>query len=109
MSDVRLHEPKVAVQAAPSDAPSRQRQHRRRAIDANERDTSPGQGKRDAAGAATELEDGPAGVQGEIPPERHIAPAQRLRILPVIERGVVVPAFEAFHTEFKIQNAKCKL
>jgi hypothetical protein len=44
VSDIRLNEPKVLVQAAPNDAASRQRQHRRGAINADERDTSPGQG-----------------------------------------------------------------
>ena len=72
-------------------------QHRRRSIDADQRNTGARERKGDPAGAAAQLQHGAAGIQGEIPPERHVAAAQGLRILPVVERRVVVPAFVAFH------------
>ena len=52
--------------------------------------------QRDATRPATELQNTAAAVQREIPPEGHVALAERPRILPVVERRVVVPAFVAF-------------
>ena len=69
-------------------------------------DASPPERQRDAACAATELQDRATTVQRQIPPEGHVALAERPRIFPVIERRVVVPALvSVIHG---IQNAKGK-
>ena len=39
---------------------------------------------------------GPSASSGDAPPERHVAAAERPRVLPVVERRVLVPAFPAF-------------
>ena len=43
-----------------------------------------------------ELQHRAAGLQRQVAPERHVTPAERPRVLPVVERRVVVPAFVAF-------------
>ena len=53
-------------------------------------------GNRQPPGAAAELEHTAVLRGGEPLPERDVAPRQGLRILPVVERGVVVPALPAF-------------
>src|SRR5262245_24089357 len=78
----------------------REIEHRRGTIDTNELDSGAREGKRDAARTATQLQYLAAGVQGKVPPERYVAPPQRLRIFPVVERRVIVPAFMAFHHTF---------
>ena len=52
--------------------------------------------QRNAPGAAAKLEHRAVGVERDAAPERHVAPAERPRVLPVVERRVVVPAFPAF-------------
>ena len=42
------------------------------------------------------------GVQGDIAPERHILPAERARILPIVERRVFVPPFQPSLTYWRI-------
>ena len=73
-------------------------EHRRRAIDADEIDACARKGQRNATGAASELEHGAGRLCGDTRPERHVAAAQRSRILPVVERGVLVPPLPAFGT-----------
>ncbi len=75
-------------------------QHALRSIDAHERHARLAQRQRDPAGAASQFENRTAGLQREIPPEGHIAPSQRARVLPVIERRVVVPPFVTLHYAF---------
>jgi hypothetical protein len=70
------------------------REHRRRSIDADEIDAGFGERQADATGTATELEDRSAHVHREIAPERHVASAEGSRVLPVVERRVLIPAFE---------------
>src|SRR5690349_1025802 len=70
-------------------------EHRRRSIDADEIDAGPRQRQRDAAGSAAKLEDRPFCGQRDSAPERYVAPPQRARVLPVVERRVLVPAFPA--------------
>ena len=54
------------------------------------------QRQRDPAGAAAQLEDRAVGSGGDAAPERYVASAERLSVLPVIERRVLVPALPAF-------------
>src|SRR5205823_14199268 len=71
-------------------------QHRRRPIDADDVDARARERDRDASGTATELEYAAAGAGGETPPERNVAAAERLRVLPVVEARVLVPPFPPF-------------
>ena len=71
--------------------------HGTRPIDANERYARSPQGK-EMRPVPQPSSNAAATMAGEIPPERHIAFAERPRILPVIERRVVVPAFVASGT-----------
>ena len=96
MADVAADELHARLQPRAPDAPARARQHRRRPIDADERHAGAAERQRDAAGAAAELEHRPAGLQRQVAPERHVAPAERARVLPVVERRVLVPAFVTF-------------
>src|SRR5689334_25064056 len=73
--------------------------HRRRSIDADDIDVVFEKGQRDAAGAAAKLEDFAVGFGGQTLPEGDVAAAERLRVLPVVKRRVLVPALPAFsHT-----------
>ena len=67
-------------------------QHRLGAIDADESRAGPGDRQRDAAGAAPELQDRSRLCGGEPAPERDVPPRHGLRVLPVVERRVFVPA-----------------
>src|SRR5262245_8203671 len=71
-------------------------QHCRGPIDADDVRAGAGDGHGETAGAAPELEDSPVLRRGEALPEWHIAARERLRVLPVVERGIVVPALPAF-------------
>ena len=71
-------------------------EHRRGAIDADQTDAGPCERQRDPSRAASELEHRAVGLERDAAPERHVAPAERPRVLPVVERRVVVPAFPAF-------------
>ena len=97
MPDIGLNETQVPVKAAARDPLAGECEHRCRTIDADEIDAGARERQGDAARTAAELQHRTAGVQGQVPPERHITPAECLRILPVVERRVVVPAFVAFH------------
>src|SRR5687767_9461707 len=81
-------------------------QHRRRAIYPYEMDARPAERDGDATGAASELQHGTAGLGCEVPPERHVTPAERARVLPVVERRVLVPALVAFVTRFSVQRSR---
>src|SRR6185436_15631441 len=76
------------------------RQHRLGSIDADKTDTGAAERQRDAACAASQLENGTTCLQGEIPPEGNVTLAKRARVLPVVERGVLVPALVALHYAF---------
>ena len=88
------------------------RQHRRRPIDPDKRDTSTREWQRNATGSAPELEDEAFGPQSNAPPEWDVATTERLSVLPVVERSVLVPTFPAFagsHSskvqKFKVQGS----
>jgi hypothetical protein len=100
MPDVCLHQAQHPVEPVPGHPPPGEGQHRCRPIDANQRNAGAREREGDPAGAAAKLQDRTAGIQREIPPERYVAAAKGLRILPVVERRVVVPAFVAFHYDF---------
>ena len=65
-------------------------------IDADERYARSPQRQRDATRSATKLEDGTAAVKRNVSPEGHVALAECARILPVVERRVVVPPLMPF-------------
>src|SRR5204862_4541011 len=71
------------------------RQHFGGAIDANEAHTGFCHRKRNASGAATELEDGTILRAGKPLPESHVAARDGTGILPVVEGRVLVPALPA--------------
>src|SRR5207247_11100689 len=52
--------------------------------------------QRTPARPAPELEDRAVGLECNAAPERHVAPPKRPRVLPVVERRVVVPALPTF-------------
>ena len=96
MPDVAAHEANTALQSrAPYTLP-RPRQHCIRSIDANDVRASASEWKRNATRAAAKFQHAPTGIHREIAPERHVATAECSRVLPVVERRVVVPAFPAF-------------
>ena len=97
MPDVCLHESESALKTPSNESKTREIEHRRGSVDPHELDSGAREGKRDPAGAAAQFQHLAASVQGKIPPERHISPTQCLRILPVVERRVDIPAFVAFH------------
>jgi len=97
MPDVCLHESESALETPSNESETREIEHRRGSVDPHELDAGAREGKRDPASAATQFQHLPASVQGKIPPERHIAPTQCLRILPVVEGRVVIPALVTFH------------
>ena len=70
-------------------------EHFGRTIDADERNAGLDERHRDAPGAAAELEHRALGVERDAAPERHVATAERSRVLPVVERRVLVPALPA--------------
>ena len=72
-------------------------EHRFGSIDADKGDARLRQRNGDAAGAASELEDGAVLLQRKRAPERHVTPAERPRVLPIVEGRVVVPAFVSFN------------
>src|SRR5207249_1004980 len=71
-------------------------EHRRGAIETDQIDARPDERQRNPARPAPELEDRAVGLECNAAPERHVAPPKRPRVLPVVERRVVVPAFPAF-------------
>src|SRR6185503_19385934 len=78
-------------------------------IDAHDRDAGATERNRDAPGAAAKFEDRSVGLQCKVAPEGNVAPAERSRVLPVVERRVVVPAFVAFsqiNSQFPIPNSQ---
>src|SRR5688500_12497330 len=95
-SDVAPDEVDVAVQSGSPDTAAGLGEHRRRAIDPDETDARTADRNRDAAGAAAKLQHRAGGTRGKVPPEGHVAAAERSCVLPVVERRVVVPAFVAF-------------
>src|SRR5687767_1810497 len=68
-------------------------EHGGRTVDPDEGCADARDGDGDGAGAASELEGAAAARGGEPLPERHIAAPQRTRVLPVVERCVLLPAF----------------
>ena len=66
------------------------------AIDPDQGHARAGKRERHTTGPTTQFEDVPPGSERESRPERDIAASERLRVLPVVERCVVVPAFPAF-------------
>src|SRR5205814_3932430 len=71
-------------------------EHRRRAIDTNQTHARPYERQKNPARSASKLEDRSVGLEGDAAPERHVATPKRPRVLPVVERRVVVPALPAF-------------
>ncbi len=67
----------------------------RRSVDADDRYAGPCHRYGDAAGAAAELEDRALLRRRQTLPERDVPAGDRLRVLPVVERRVAVPAFPA--------------
>src|SRR6185295_7576991 len=100
VADITANELNTRGQTRTTRARSRPRQHLLGAIDTDE--PNPGAAKRqgNTARAAAQLEDGSTRLQREVPPEGHVATAQRTRVLPVIERRVVVPPLVALHYDF---------
>ena len=45
---------------------------------------------------------GPSRLRGDAAPERDVATAERLRVLPVVERRVLVPALPAFAFHWRV-------
>src|SRR5687767_7685794 len=70
-------------------------EHRRGAIDTDQADARPYERYGNAARPAAKFEDGATGLHRYPAPERHVAPAERPCVLPVVERRVVVPTFPA--------------
>jgi hypothetical protein len=85
----------VLLQPRTPDALPRAGEHGSGASDSDEPHARAPEGQRDAARAASELQHPAAGVERQVPPERDVAAAERARVLPVVERRVVVPAFPA--------------
>src|SRR5258705_13666365 len=71
-------------------------EHGLRSIDAYDRHTGPAERNRDAPGSAAKFEDLSARTQGKVAPEGNVAPAHRSRVLPIVERRVVVPTLVSF-------------
>ena len=91
------YQPHAITQARPSHALAGTKEHGTRAIDPHQRHAGPAERQRDAARAASELQHRTAGLLRQRAPERDIAPPERPRVLPVVERRIVVPAFPTFH------------
>src|ERR1700736_990474 len=67
-------------------------EHRRRPVDADEGRPGPRERQRETARSASKLEHQTASATGEVAPEGHVAPTLRSRVLPVVERRVLVPS-----------------
>ncbi len=110
VSDVAADQSDTSTQPGAPDPLAGTGEHRLRSINAHDRDAGATERDRDAPGAAPEFEDRSIGLQGKVAPEGNVAPAERSRVLPVVERRVVVPAFVAFsHVMLQTCNAKFKL
>ena len=68
------------------------RQHLRRAINADDAHARAGQRKHDPPGPGAQLEDRAGRPRGDAFPERDVATSDGLRVLPIVERCVLVPA-----------------
>ena len=90
-----------------TDAPPRARQHRHGSIDADERGRRSWRRAGNAAGAAAQFEHRSAGRRGQPLPEPDVAPLDRLRVLPVVERRVLVPAFPALTGTTSAGQSRC--
>ena len=93
--DVAAQPRRASLRARPPRPPSARARasrpiDRRRNAGARARD-----GNRDASRAAPELENRPARARRHRLPELHVAAIERLRVLPVVEIRVVVPALPA--------------
>src|SRR5688572_16759872 len=91
MADVTADQGGDAGQPSPAQALASAGEHRRRPVDADDPGAFPGYRDGDAARAAPELQHAAVLRRGEPLPEGDIPPRHRLRILPVVERRVVVP------------------
>src|SRR5438128_4014220 len=96
MPDVAANQPHAPGQSSAADPLPRARQHRLRSIDANKRDAGTAERNRDAPGAAAKLQDRTRGVPRKVAPEGHVAPPERTRVLPIVERRVFIPTFISF-------------
>ena len=67
-------------------------QHGRRSIHANDVDASLHQRFGDAAGATAQFQHTAISFSRQIDPERDVASAERARVLPIVERRVLIPA-----------------
>ena len=92
-SDISPDQPQTILQSCAPDALLRAREHGFGSIDADNLRACAGERQRDPAGAAPELENRSVRVQCELTPERHVAPPKRARVLPVVERRILVPTF----------------
>src|ERR1051325_3439592 len=96
MPDVAAYEMDASGHARALHPRTCARQHRLGSIDADQRDARATKRQRNASRPASELEHRTAGVNRQIAPEGHVTPAERARVLPVVERRVLVPAFVSF-------------
>src|SRR5688500_16675910 len=95
MANITPNQSDAITDLCAADPGPRAREHRVRAIDADQGDAGAAERQCNPACAASELQRAAAGVQRDIAPERHVAAAEGTRVLPVIEGGVLVPAFPA--------------
>lgn len=111
MANVAEDQADPIAQSSAADALSRIREHRLRAIDAEQRHPGAAEWSCDTTRAASELEDRSAGLPRKISPELDVATAEGARVLPIIEGRVVVPAFEAFgwRPVFTLPGAACSV
>src|SRR5882762_5692422 len=96
VSDVTADQQDTSTQPGAPDPLAGTAEHRLRSIDAHDRDPGPAERNRDAPRSAPKFENRSAGLQGQVAPEGNVASAHRSRVLPIVERRVVVPAFVSF-------------
>ena len=93
--DVAAHDRGLADQAGPSKTRPKRADHGRGAIYADEAGRHPRHRHRQAPGSASQLQYRTVRTAGQIRPEPDVAAADRAPVLPVVERGVGVPALPA--------------
>ena len=92
-ADVAAHDGGTRAGRQPPRAPAGTREHRRGPIDAGDRQTRAGQRHSRRPVPQPSSSTGAPSRAARPPPERDVPPAERARVLPVVERRVVVPAF----------------
>ena len=94
-ADVAADEQRAIREPCAFEARPGAREHRRGSIDTNESGAGAGDGNRQSAGAASQLQHGAILRRGETLPEGDVAASHRARVLPVVEGRVLVPALGA--------------